>query len=111
LLKLLLLISGVTLLSWQLILGTSASAQAQAAAPDKIVDFEFQPPRFDVAAGATVVWTNLGPTPHTVASSDMSWSSDILMVNDTYSFQFTTPGTYEIFCTLHPAMLGSVTVK
>jgi len=109
--KLLVLIASFVLLSWQLASWTISGARAQTASPDNIVDFEFQPAVFSVPAGATVIWTNLGPTPHDVASTDMSWSSNILMTGDTYSFAFSTPGTYQIYCTLHPTMLGTITVS
>ena len=34
-----------------------------------------------------------------------------LDTDDSYSFTFTTPGTYQYFCYLHPKMLGSIVVE
>ena len=105
-----LLVLSAALLTAQLAWWTSAPTRADSPKTNNIVDFEFEPAIFTVPAGATVVWTNLGPTPHDVASADLTWSSEILMTGGTYSYTFNVPGTYQIYCTLHPTMLGSITV-
>ena len=58
-----------------------------------------------------MIWTNVGPTDHTVADADITWSSDILHKNDKYTYTFTTPGTVKVICSLHPDMVMTVTVK
>ena len=57
------------------------------------------------------VWPNLGQTIHTVASLDMSWTSTILQPGESYSYTFAAPGSYPIWCTIHPEMVGTVTVQ
>jgi plastocyanin len=84
---------------------------AQAAIQQNIADFAFEPVDVTVPVGGAVVWTNVGPTIHTVASTDMAWSSEILAVGATYSHTFDAPGTYEIWCTIHPEMVGHVVVQ
>jgi hypothetical protein len=37
--------------------------------------------------------------------------SKALDTDDSYSFTFTTPGTYQYFCYLHPHMVGSIVVE
>lgn len=84
-------------------------------APDvvavQIVDFNFDPPTITIPAGTTVEWTNVGPTQHNVVSQEGIWESPIMEAGATYRFTFDEPGTYAYWCTLHPTMLGSVTVQ
>lgn len=77
----------------------------------QIVDFAFDPPNITIPAGTTVEWTNVGPTPHNVVSQEGIWESPIMEAGATYRFTFEEPGMYSYWCTLHPTMLGSVTVQ
>jgi plastocyanin len=77
-----------------------------------------QNPAIDtVAAGTTVTWTwtSTGDTPHSVHSEEAPafTSSDILTGNGkTYTFTFTTPGTYQYDCAVHgDAMTGTIVVQ
>jgi amicyanin len=88
------------------------AAAANAAATDVTIDnFTFAPQRLTVKAGTTVTWRNEDDIPHTVAASTRIFKSKALDTDDTYSFTFTTPGTYEYFCSLHPHMTGTVVVE
>ncbi len=73
-------------------------------------DFDFAPASLTIAAGTTVTWTNEGPTIHTVGQKNGNWSSDVLKAGDKFSHQFQTPGTYTIYCTIHPLMQMTITV-
>jgi plastocyanin len=77
----------------------------------KIDDFAFAPQRITVKAGTTVTWINDDDIPHTVASSSKFFKSKALDTEDKFSFTFTTPGTYEYFCSLHPHMTGAIVVE
>jgi plastocyanin len=88
----------------------AASAQA-ANAEVQIDQFAFAPQRVTVKAGTTVTWINDDDIPHTVASSSKSFKSKPLDTKDKFSFTFTTPGTYEYFCSLHPHMTGAIVVE
>ncbi len=48
---------------------------------------------------------------HTVASSSKFFKSKTLDTADKFSFMFTTPGTYDYFCSLHPHMTGAVVIE
>ena len=61
-------------------------------------------------AGTTVTWHNGDGEPHTVVSTQGLFRSAALDTDETFSFTFTQPGTYEYFCTLHPLMTGKVVV-
>ena len=76
----------------------------------KIANFTFGPQELKVKAGTTVTWTNEDDIPHTVVSPN-NFRSKALDTDATYSFTFTTPGTYKYFCSLHPHMTGTVVVE
>ena len=77
----------------------------------KIDNFTFDPPRLTVKAGTAVTWYNEDDIPHTVAASDKAFKSKVLDTEDKFAFTFTTPGTYEYFCSLHPHMTGTIVVE
>jgi amicyanin len=97
--------------------GTLAAAilisfSARAAETSIVINqFSFSPPRLTVKAGTTVTWINEDDIPHTVASSTQLFKSKALDTKDKFSFAFTTPGTYEYFCSLHPHMTGAIVVE
>jgi len=77
----------------------------------KIDNFTFDPPRLIVKAGTTVTWDNEDDIPHTVVASGKEFRSKTLDTDDKFSFTFTTPGSYEYFCSLHPHMTGMIIVE
>ena len=95
--------------------GTKARAGAKDAATDKyavkIDNYSFTPQTITISAGTTVTWTNADDVPHTVAGTDLSFSSKALDTDDQYSHTFDAPGTYKYFCTVHPRMTGTVVVE
>ena len=77
----------------------------------QIKRFTFVPASLSVKAGTTVTWTNEDSTPHTVTSTDGSWGSDQLAQGDSYMKLFSTPGSYEYHCSIHPYMRGVIVVE
>jgi amicyanin len=77
----------------------------------KIDNFTFEPQKLTVKVGTTVTWTNDDDIPHTVASSTKAFKSKPLDSEDSFSFTFTTAGTFEYFCSLHPHMTGAIVVE
>ena len=75
-----------------------------------IEDFAFSPSALLVPAGTTVRWTNNDTVPHTVTSDAGLFDSGTLQPGDSFEFLFDTPGTFGYFCSLHPEMVGTVTV-
>jgi amicyanin len=88
---------------------------AQNAAPADAVsidNFTFNPTPLTVKAGTTVTWTNKDDIPHGIASSTNAFAkSRALDTDQSFSFTFTTPGTYQYFCYVHPHMVGTVVVE
>ena len=76
-----------------------------------IDNFTFAPARLIVKTGTTVTWRNEDDIPHTVTASSRLFKSKALDTDDSFSFTFTAPGTYEYFCSLHPRMTGTVVVE
>lgn len=76
-----------------------------------IDNFSFTPATLTVIAGTRVTWTNHDDIPHTVAESDLKFKSKALDTNDSFSHDFTKPGTYEYFCSLHPKMVAKIIVQ
>src|SRR5438128_367383 len=84
-----------------------ASAESEAARVT-IDQFAYGPRELTVAAGTRVTWVNRDDVPHTVTSSEKPrrFSSGTLDTDGQYTHLFTTPGTYEYFCAVHPKMTG-----
>ena len=72
-------------------------------------DSTFQPGHIEVPARTTVTWTNGDQTPHNVKFDDGP-SSDNLAFGATFQRVFNDPGTFDYECTIHPGMIGRVTV-
>jgi amicyanin len=97
-----------------LLVAAATFAARSAPATDAEVDidqFTFLPQRITVKAGTTVTWINEDDVPHTIVSSSKVFKSKALDTADKFSFTFTTPGTYDYFCSLHPHMTGAVVVE
>jgi plastocyanin len=78
-----------------------------------IDNFAFNPRKLTVPVGAKVTWVNRDDVPHTATSTKKPrlFDSGTLDTDDKYSRVFTTPGTYEYFCAVHPHMTGQIIVK
>ena len=77
-----------------------------------IQGFAFAPANLTVKVGTTVTWTNKDSDAHTVTSqgSGGPFQSKALATGESYSYTFTTAGTYSYLCTIHPFMTATVTV-
>ena len=75
-----------------------------------ILNFAFVPQNLTVSVGTTVRWTNLDAYPHTVTSAG-NFDSGMLNQNQSYSFTFNAPGTYDYVCAYHNNMSGRIVVQ
>lgn len=87
------------------------SAATTAAPTVDITKFAFTPKEITVAPGTKIVWTNHDEIPHTVTSSDKSFTSKALDTDDRYEYTFTSEGDFSYYCTVHPFMTGVVHVR
>ncbi|HEV2193656.1 MAG TPA: plastocyanin/azurin family copper-binding protein [Nitrosopumilaceae archaeon] len=76
----------------------------------------FDPADMSIKVGTTVVWTNKDSAAHTVTSGNPSagpsgtFDSGLIKAGNTFQYKFSSAGTTEYFCTIHPWMTGKVTV-
>ena len=75
-----------------------------------IRNLAFNPASMTVSAGTTVKWTDKETITHTVTSDTGLFNSGDLTNGQTFSFNFTTPGTYAYHCNHHSTMHGTITV-
>jgi plastocyanin len=65
-----------------------------------------------VGVGTTVTTTNdETAASHTWTSNDGAWDSGTLAPGANYAFTFSSSGTFEYHCNIHPSMKGSVIVS
>jgi plastocyanin len=69
------------------------------------------PAVLNVHPGTQVTVTNQDPVGHTWTSDTGAWDSGTLSQGNTYSYTFTTPGTYSYHCAIHSSMKGTVNVS
>lgn len=76
-----------------------------------IKNFDFNPMNVTITAGSSVTWKNADGEPHTVTSVDGAFHSGALDTDQSFTFKFAHEGTYKYLCSIHPKMVGIVTVK
>jgi LPXTG-motif cell wall-anchored protein len=91
--------------------GNAPRATAAADTGVTISDFQFAPASVTIDVGDTVTWTNEGPTPHSATADDRSFDTGIFEAGQRRSHTFDEAGTFAYFCTPHPNMRGTVTVR
>jgi predicted secreted protein with PEFG-CTERM motif len=77
----------------------------------------FDPANAQTTVGETVTWTNADTASHTVTSGKPSdnvtgtdFDSGLVKAGGTYHEVFTSAGTFDYYCQVHPWMTGMVTV-
>ena len=74
-------------------------------------DYAFGAQRVSLRPGSVFTWRFFGGVEHdvTLASGPVGFASPS-MARGTYSFRFTRPGTYRLFCSLHPARMTQMVI-
>jgi len=106
----------------------SSSSATSNATTVYIVNFAYSPADITVPVGTTVTWINQDSVGHTVTEGDpnspkpanlrvfdssgeaSSGKVALMGPGSSWSYTFTTAGTYEYYCIVHPYMIGHVTV-
>ena len=91
--------------------GDPPRATAAADTGVTISDFQFAPTSVTIDVGDTVTWTTDGPTPHSATADDGSFDTGIFEAGQSRSETFDQAGTFAYFCTPHPNMRGTITVR
>lgn len=76
-----------------------------------IQNYAFSPQTLTVQVNWMVKWTNKDNMGHTVTSDTGLFDSGTLDLNGTFSYLFTTPGTYTYHCKIHTYMTGTIIVQ
>jgi plastocyanin len=87
---------------------------ARSAATTDLIQNRFDPPNLSIARGGQVTWRFRDPTVHIVllANGPRAVESPLGRAGAQYSQRFPVPGTYNLFCYLHPlTMHQTVTVR
>ncbi len=74
-----------------------------------IKNFVFSPAELNINAGETVVWVNNDSVSHDISGS--GFKSPLMSNGQSYSFTFSTAGTFDYICSIHPSMKGKIIVK
>jgi plastocyanin len=75
--------------------------------------YAFSPSALTVHVGDTVTWTNHDQAPHdvTTTSAPVAIKSSTLSTGQSFSYTFTTAGTYKYYCSIHPDMTAQLVVQ
>ncbi|WP_037570547.1 cupredoxin domain-containing protein [Phaeacidiphilus oryzae] len=99
------------------LLPTASAQPAHAASGGRsyaveMTGYAFAPRSLTIHAGDTVTWTNQDPAPHdvTTTSAPASVHSPQFQKGQSWTYTFTTPGTYQYYCSVHPDMTAVLTV-
>lgn len=90
--------------------GTSSSVTIPVGA-QSLGNRAFSPGDLNVAVGTTVTWTNGDSVAHTSTSDAPGWNSGTIPAGGRFAFEFQSAGTFPYRCTIHPGMVGTVTVR
>lgn len=71
----------------------------------------FGPDTLRIAAGTKVTWSNADGMTHTVTELNALFDSGNLPSGKTFSYTFSTTGSFKYYCVIHPGMKGVVIVN
>jgi len=71
----------------------------------------YSPNPIVLAVGGTATWKNNDSVAHTATANDGTWDSGSIAPGATFSRTFPAAGSFPYKCTIHPGMVGTVTVQ
>jgi plastocyanin len=90
------------------ILAATVTIQANART---LSTFAYVPNPATVSAGGVVTWSNTDTTTHDMVSDTGLFDSGRIASGQQFNFTFPAKGTFPYHCSLHPGMVGTVTVQ
>lgn len=108
---------GLALMSGGLMAFSLASAGGGAVAASGTVHevairgFTYVPAHVTIRAGDVVRWTNEDAAPHDAVELGQQWQTPLLKTGESGEVRFDRPGLQSYYCTVHPAMRGTVEVR
>lgn len=85
-----------------------AAVPADSATTVSVKDNFFSPKRVSVSKGATVTWNWAGRAAHNVTFRSTHSKTQ---AKGSFKVRFNNKGTFAYRCTIHPGMVGTITVK
>jgi plastocyanin len=76
-----------------------------------IHDYKYAPAIISVPRGAEVTWVNDDKAPHTATERESAWDTQVLSEGESKTITFDSSDTYNYYCTIHPYMAGSISVR
>ena len=77
----------------------------------ELIGVLYRQPNRSVPVGATVTWLNLDVAAHDSAARDGMWETVLLQHDEEFAVTFDEPGTWDYYCTIHPYMTATLTVR
>jgi plastocyanin len=73
-------------------------------------NYAFSKPKLSIPVGASIKWRFPDPISHdvTLANGPLGFASLFSRAGRTYTYRFRQPGTYKLFCSLHPVVMHEV---
>jgi plastocyanin len=100
---------------------TSDGSGDESAAPTSVNDsqvtidiqgYAYHPSNISVPRGAQVTWLNDDNVDHTATEKDnAAWDTQIIHNGESKAIKFDSPGTFRYYCTIHPYMVATLTVR
>jgi plastocyanin len=76
-----------------------------------VLDYKYNPKVISVPRGASVAWLNNDKVDHTATDKAGQWDSTVIHSEESQTVKLDTPGTYQYYCTIHPYMTATITVR
>jgi plastocyanin len=101
--------SGTSAGAGDVAVASTGTTTSKVQATDKL---KFVPQTLSVNVGAIVEWDNTGIAPHNITFDppNSSLTKTTFNAGDKWQMKFTSAGTYAYTCTIHPGMVGTITV-
>ena len=75
-----------------------------------VIDNRYEPAEVEIEAGEAVRWVFEGRMDHDVVAEDGSFVSELITAGE-YIHVFDEPGEWRYDCSVHPEMVGTITVS
>jgi len=76
----------------------------------QVLDNRYDPIEVEIKVGQAVRWEFVARDKHDVVANDRSFVSELVSGGTTYTHIFDEPGDFTYLCSIHPEMVGVVTV-
>jgi plastocyanin len=90
---------------------TSGTAVSIVSGSSTLTTTAYSPNPVTVAVGGTVTWRNNDSVAHTSTANNSAWNSGTIAPGGNFSMTFPSAGSFPYHCSIHPGMIGTVTVQ